>query len=93
MSGPPLSLSGSDTCHMWTMVGTYHYMLVTNDTDFLIKNWGGYQAAMGYIYNKVDNTNGLLNVTDTRDWAGNSQGYHNSEAQMMYAPTSLPVTN
>ncbi|GAQ44395.1 hypothetical protein AtubIFM55763_011374 [Aspergillus tubingensis] len=82
-SGPPLSQKDSDTYHMWTMVGTYNYMLYTNDSDFLEQNWEGYQKAMDYIYGKVTYPSGLLNVTGTRDWARWQQGYNNSEAQMI----------
>ncbi|GLA43316.1 hypothetical protein AnigIFM63309_001047 [Aspergillus niger] len=82
-SGPPLSQKDSDTYHMWTMVGTYNYMLFTNDSDFLERNWEGYQKAMDYIYGKVTYPSGLLNVTGTRDWARWQQGYNNSEAQMI----------
>jgi len=82
-SGPPLSQQGSDTYHMWSMIGTYNYVLFTNDTDFLTLNWAGYQKAMDFIYGKVDST-GLLNVTGIRDWARWQQGYNNSEAQMMW---------
>lgn len=32
-AGPPLLQQGSDTYHMWTMIGTYNYLLYTNDTD------------------------------------------------------------
>ena len=66
------------------MIGTYKYVLYTNDTDFLFKNWASYQHAMEYIYGKVTYPSGLLNVTGTRDWARWQQGYNNSEAQMMY---------
>ncbi|CAG8020403.1 unnamed protein product [Penicillium salamii] len=82
-SGPPLSQKDSDTYHMWSMIGTYNYVLYTNDTDFLLKNWGGYLHAMDYIYGKVIYPSGLLNVTGTRDWARWQQGYNNSEAQMI----------
>ncbi|CAG8353753.1 unnamed protein product [Penicillium salamii] len=82
-SGPPLSQKDSDTYHMWSMIGTYNYVLYTNDTDFLLKNWGGYLHAMDYIYGKVTYPSGLLNVTGTRDWARWQQGYNNSEAQMI----------
>lgn len=67
---------------MWSMIGTYNYVLFTNDTDFLHMNWDKYQKAMNYIYGKVD-SRGLLDVTGTRDWARWQQGYNNSEAQMM----------
>ncbi|KAF4267549.1 hypothetical protein KXV68_002757 [Aspergillus fumigatus] len=82
-SGPPLSQKNSDTYHMWTMIGTYNYVLFSNDTDFLLTNWEKYQAAMDFIYGKVDEKSGLLIVTGTRDWARWQQGYNNSEAQMI----------
>ncbi|KAE8149621.1 Six-hairpin glycosidase-like protein [Aspergillus avenaceus] len=82
-SGPPLSQKNSDTYHMWSMIGTYNYLLYTNDTSFLLKNWNKYQKAMDFIYSKVDNTTGLLNVTGTRDWARWQQGYNNTQAQMI----------
>lgn len=82
-SGPPLSQKGSDTYHMWTMVGTYNYVLFTNDTDFLHRNWDGYRRAMDFVYGKVTYPSGLLNVTGIRDWARWQQGFNNSQAQMM----------
>jgi uncharacterized protein (DUF608 family) len=68
---------------MWTMIGTYNYVLYSNDMEFLARNWAKYLAAMNYIYAKVDST-GLLQVTKTRDWARWQQGFNNSEANMMY---------
>ncbi|OGE57769.1 hypothetical protein PENARI_c001G09197 [Penicillium arizonense] len=82
-SGPPLSQKNSDTYHMWSMIGTYNYVLYTNDTDFLLQNWESYQHAMKFIYGKVTYPSGLLNVTGTRDWARWQQGYNNSQAQMI----------
>lgn len=82
-AGPPLLQQGSDTYHMWTMIGTYNYMLYTNDTAFLARNWGGYLAAMDYIYAKVQPSSGLLNVTGTRDWARWQTGFNMSSAQMI----------
>ncbi|KAJ5409919.1 uncharacterized protein N7487_004278 [Penicillium crustosum] len=82
-SGPPLSQKDSDTYHMWSMIGTYKYVLYTNDTGFLLDNWASYKHAMEYIYGKVTYPSGLLNVTGTRDWARWQQGYNNSEAQMI----------
>jgi hypothetical protein len=66
------------------MIGTYNYVLFTNNTDWLLENWDGYLLAMNYIYDKVTYPSGLLNVTGLRDWARYGQGYNNSEAQMMY---------
>lgn len=82
-AGPPLLQQGSDTYHMWTMIGTYNYVLYTNDTAFLARNWAGYLAAMDYVYAKVQPSSGLLNVTGTRDWARWQTGFNMSSAQMI----------
>jgi len=58
---------------MWSQIGTYNYVLYTNDTAFLSYNWAKYQLAMGFILGKVDSS-GLLNVTGIRDWARLIQG-------------------
>ena len=81
-AGPPLLQKGSDTYHMWTMIGTYNYLLYGNDTVFLQQNWPKYLKAMDFIYGKVGGS-GLLNVTGIRDWARWQQGFNNSEANMM----------
>lgn len=47
---------------MWTMIGTYNYLLYSNDTTFLQENWSKYLLAMKFIYGKVG-PSGLLNVT------------------------------
>lgn len=73
---------------MWTMIGTYNYLLYTNDTSFLAQYWPQYLRAMDFVYGKVGST-GLLNVTGRRDWARWQQGFNNSEANMMYASTLL----
>lgn len=72
----------SPAYHMWTMIGTWTYVLYTNDTDFLSHNWDRYTAAMDNIYGKVLSS-GLLNVTGVRDWARFQQGWNNSEANML----------
>ncbi|KAF3761761.1 family 78 glycoside hydrolase [Cryphonectria parasitica EP155] len=81
-AGPPLLQQDSDTYHMWTMIGTYNYLLFTNDTAFLAENYDGYLRAMDFIYGKVL-APGLLNVTGTRDWARLQTGFNMSEAQMI----------
>lgn len=81
-AGPPLLQQGSDTYHMWTMIGTHNYMMYKNDTTFLQQNWAKYRKAMDYILGKIS-ASGLLNVTGTRDWARWQTGYNMSEAQMI----------
>lgn len=68
---------------MWTMIGTWTYVLYSNDLDFLNHNWVSYIAAMENVYSKVLQDTGLLNVTGVRDWARFQQGWNNSEANMM----------
>ncbi|KAK1750399.1 Six-hairpin glycosidase-like protein [Echria macrotheca] len=84
-AGPPLLQQGSDTYHMWTMIGTYNYILYTNDTAFLRQNWPAYRRAMDYIYAKVQPTpwGSLLNVTGLRDWARWQTGGTQASAQML----------
>lgn len=73
---------------MWTMIGTFNYLLYSNDTAFLLSNWSKYLKAMDYIYGKVLPP-GLLNVTGLRDWARWQTGGNGSEPNMMYAVLSL----
>ena len=86
-AGPPLLQQGSDTYHCWTMIGTYNYVLFTNNTEFLAKNFVAYQHAMEYIYAKVLPPLGLLNVTGTRDWARLTQGGNITEASVILYKT------
>jgi hypothetical protein len=81
-AGPPLLQQNSDTYHMWSMIGTYNYMLYTNDAAFVLQNWSRYLRAMTYIYGKVDSS-GLLNQTGTRDWARWQTGFNNTEANII----------
>lgn len=81
-AGPPLLQQNSDTYHMWTMIGTYNYMLYKDDATFVRKNWAKYLKAMDFIYAKVGE-NGLLNQTGTRDWARWQTGFNNTEANVI----------
>jgi hypothetical protein len=87
-AGPPLLQQNSDTYHMWSMIGTYNYMLYTNDASFVLQNWARYLRAMTYIYNKVD-ASGLLNQTGTRDWARWQTGFNNTEANIILYRTLI----
>lgn len=87
-AGPPLLQQNSDTYHMWSMIGTYNYMLYTNDASFVLQNWARYLRAMTYIYGKVD-ASGLLNQTGTRDWARWQTGFNNTEANIILYRTLI----
>jgi hypothetical protein len=79
----PSGTSNSNSPAVWTMVGSYNYVLYTNDTAFLSQNWAGYLKAMDFIYGKVGERD-LLNVTGLRDWARWQTGFNGSEPNMMY---------
>ena len=71
------------------MIGTYNYLLYTNDTAFLAQNWDQYQYAMQYVYGKVLQPLGLLNVTGLRDWARQATGGNSSEPNMILYRTLI----
>jgi hypothetical protein len=81
--GPPFNLYGSDTYHLWSMIGTYNYYLYSGDLAWVNSVWPKYQTAMTFIRNKVNGAHGLLNVTGTADWARHGQGGENIAANAM----------
>jgi GH15 family glucan-1,4-alpha-glucosidase len=86
-AGLPVLAYGGDTYHYWAMIGLYNYVLYTGNMEFLQHNWNGYKKAMEFIYAKVLEPLGLLNVTGTGDWGRlNPQGY-SSEANMVLYKT------
>ena len=84
-SGPPFNLTGSDTYHTWTLLGTSTYYSYSADRAWLDSIWSKYKLGMSFIVNKIDGNN-LLNVTETQDWARSGQGGENIEANaILYA--------
>ncbi|MGI5458532.1 MGH1-like glycoside hydrolase domain-containing protein [Streptomyces sp. CA-249302] len=81
-SGPPFNLTGSDTYHTWTLLGTSTYYTYTGDRAWLDSEWANYKRGMAFILNKVDG-NSLLNVTRTQDWARVGQGGENISANAL----------
>ena len=73
------------------MIGTYNYLLYTNDTTFLRRNWSAYRRAMNYIYGKVQPhaAGDLLHVTGLRDWARWQTGGTQTSAQMLLYRTLI----
>jgi len=82
-SGPPFDFYGSDTYHLWSLIGTEIYYLYTGDIDWLRSVWPKYKLGMSFIQAKVNGSHGLLNVTGTNDWARNNQGGENIAANAM----------
>ncbi|MEV6535719.1 alpha-L-rhamnosidase [Streptomyces sp. NPDC051639] len=84
-SGPPFNLTGSDTYHTWTLLGTATYYTYSADRAWLDSEWADYKRGMAFIINKIDGNN-LLNVTRTQDWARVGQGGENVSANaLLYA--------
>lgn len=91
-SGPPFNLTGSDTYHTWTLLGTATYYTYTGDRAWLDSEWADYTRGMSFIINKIDGNN-LLNVTRTQDWARSGQGGENISANaLLYAALKGGVT-
>lgn len=84
-SGPPFNLTGSDTYHTWTLLGTATYYTYSADRAWLDSEWADYKRGMAFITGKIDGNN-LLNVTRTQDWARAGQGGENISANaLLYA--------
>jgi len=81
-SGPPLSQTGSDTYHEWTLIGTYNYYLYSGDTAWLQTVWSNYTKAVTFLEGKVDSS-GLMDVTGLRDWARLGGGGYNAEGNAL----------
>jgi len=80
--GPEFDFYGSDTYHMWTLIGTYTYYLDSGDKAWLDGIWSQYQLGVNFITAKIDG-NDLLSVTGTSDWARGDQGGENIEANAL----------
>ena len=76
---------------MWTLIGTYNYILYTDDMDFLHRNWEKYSRAVDYALRKTTNK-GLISVTGKRDWARWNQGGENGEANMILYRTLITAS-
>lgn len=75
--GPPFLLQGSDTYHMWSLIGVHNYFLYSGDVDWLDNLWSNYTKAVGFVLDKVDQS-GLMNITGVEDWARLGGGGHRS---------------
>ncbi|MET7477322.1 alpha-L-rhamnosidase [Streptomyces sp. NPDC005648] len=81
-SGPPFNLTGSDTYHTWTLLGTSTYYTYSGDRAWLDSEWTNYKRGMAFILGKVGADN-LLDVTRTQDWARVGQGGENISANAL----------
>ena len=65
------------------MIGTYDYVLYSNDISYLKSVWAGYKQAMTYITGKIDST-GLIDITGTSNWGrAASESGHTTDGNML----------
>jgi hypothetical protein len=81
-AGPEVNFYGSDTYHLWTLIGTANYYQYSHDSTWLTGEWANYVRALNYSLAKVGG-DGLMNVTATADWARGDQGGENIEANAL----------
>ncbi len=81
-AGPEVNFYGSDTYHLWTLIGTANYVQYSHDTTWLAGEWANYVRALRFSLGKVGG-DGLMNVTGTADWARSGQGGENIEANAL----------
>ncbi|AMM19284.1 hypothetical protein AX769_02975 [Frondihabitans sp. PAMC 28766] len=87
-AGPEVNAFGSDTYHLWTLLGTANYYQYSHDGVWLQSEWSKYKKAVAFSLAKVDST-GLMNVTGTNDWARAGQGGDNVEANALLYETLM----
>lgn len=78
-AGPPMNFTGSDTYHLWTLMGTCAYYLYSGDKTWLDSIWSQFKLGIAFSLSELD-SNGLLNVVNTYDWGRGDQGGDNIEA-------------
>ena len=85
-AGPEVNFYGSDTYHMWTLIGTASYYQYSHDSTWLNSEWSNYQRAVAYSLAEVG-SDGLMNVQGTADWGRSDQGGENLEANALLYET------
>jgi len=80
--GPPLLKRGSDTYHLWTLIGASRYVLYSGDLPWIGALWPRYLKAIDYAIRRIKPT-GLLEVEGVRDWGRLGQGGQNLEANTL----------
>jgi hypothetical protein len=83
-AGPEVNFYGSDTYHLWTLIGTANYFEYSRDQAWLSGEWSGYERAIAYSLAEVG-SDGLMSVPGSAaaDWARSDQGGENIEANVL----------
>ena len=90
----PASVPGSDTYHLWAMIGTANYYFYSDNVSWVNRIWPRYQKAMSFILSRMDNGTGLLNEAsgETGDWTSTVHGTENIEVNaLMYEALTTGV--
>jgi hypothetical protein len=82
-AGPQVNAFGSDTYHMWSLIGASHYYTYTSDIKWLRSIWIKFTLGVQFISNKMTDR-GLVKVTGINDWARSGQGGENIEANAIF---------
>ncbi|RYP71889.1 hypothetical protein DL770_008044 [Monosporascus sp. CRB-9-2] len=87
--GPPISAHGSVTYHMWTMIGSYQYVLYSGDVTFYPQNWASYLEGMKYFPKLVDPATDLIYVPRdvANDWGQSAVNEFQASAQTLFFHT------
>ncbi len=81
-AGPPMNFGGSDSYHLWSLLGAELYYLYSGDKPFLDGIWKKFQAGVTFSTAKLA-ASGLLNVTGTNDWARDNPGGENIQSNVI----------
>ncbi|HEV3359013.1 MAG TPA: trehalase family glycosidase [Pseudonocardiaceae bacterium] len=81
--GPPNNAMGSDTYHLWTMIGTATYYLFSGNLNWVNSIWARYQHAMAFILSRMDTGDGLVRAQEASDWGALRHGTENIEINAM----------
>lgn len=72
----------STAYHLWTLIGTYNYLLYSGDGDFVREIWAKYTAAMEYSLATIASS-GIVNVTGQADWGRWTYSRQRASASML----------
>jgi hypothetical protein len=78
-AGPQINFPGSDTYHLWALLGSASYFTYTGDRGWLDQIWAQYKKGLAFSIGKIGG-DGLMSVNLNQDWARDGQGGKNIEA-------------
>lgn len=78
---------GSDTYHLYTILGFCQYVLLTSDLGFATAQWPAIYKGIQAVYPFINSTNGLFNSTRPEDWARPNQGGLSSSVNAIFYGT------